>query len=182
MPPRRPRWTWTNPDNSRFVIRIRDESHNCWTTSCATDATKMRDAIKAFADQVPATPVDPLLKVSRSLGLYDGTVASGGNRIDQYVIAKYEFKTGTGDTIYDTGGKGAELNLNMSGAIEWVGGWGVNVKPGGKAQGTVTASAKLAEAIKATGEYSIEVWAAPANVTQKTPTSSAIPAARPRAT
>ncbi len=72
-------------------------------------------------------------------------MASGGNRIDQYIIAKYEFKTGSGDTIYDTSGKGAELNLTMSGNIEWVGGWGVNIKAGGKAQGTVTASAKLSD-------------------------------------
>ncbi len=157
-----------DPASSRFVLRLGEESHNCWTSSCTVDANKMRDAIIAFANQVPVTPVDPLLRISRSLGLYDGTVASGGNRVDQYVIAKYEFKTGSGDTIYDTSGRGAELNLNMSPTgIEWVGGWGVNVKAGGKAQGTVTASAKLTEYIKATGEYSIEAWAAPANVTQE---------------
>lgn len=157
-----------DPVSSRFVVRLSEESHNCWTSSCSTDANRMRDAIIAFANQVAVTPVDPSLKISRALGLYDGTVASGGNRIDQYVIAKYEFKTGSGDTIYDTSGRGAELNLNMSPTgIEWVGGWGVNVKAGGKAQGTVTASAKLTEYIKATGEYSIEAWAAPANVTQE---------------
>jgi hypothetical protein len=156
-----------NPANSRFVIRLREESHNCWTSSCANDADTMEAAITAFANQVQATPVDPLLKISRALGLYDGTVASGGNRIDQYILAKYEFKTGNGDTIYDTGGKGAELNLTMSGNIEWVGGWGVNIKAGGKAQGTVIASSKLATAIKATGEYTVEAWAAPANVSQE---------------
>jgi Concanavalin A-like lectin/glucanases superfamily len=162
-----------DPASSRFVLRLREESHNCWTSSCATDADVMQAAIQAFANQVAPTSLDPTLQVSHALGLYDGTVASGGNRIDQYAIAKYEFKTGSGDTIYDTSGKGAELNLTMSGNIEWVGGWGVNIKKaddthaGGKAQGTVTASAKLADAIKATGEYSIEVWAAPANVNQE---------------
>jgi hypothetical protein len=156
-----------DPSHSRFVLRLREESHNCWTSSCTADADTMQAAIVAFANQTQAQPVDPTLKISRALGLYDGTVASGGNRMDQYVVAKYEFKTGTGDTIYDTSGKGAELNLTMSGNIEWVGGWGVNVKSGGKAQGTVSASAKLANAIKSTGEYSIEAWAAPANVTQE---------------
>jgi hypothetical protein len=156
-----------DPSHSRFVLRLREESHNCWTSSCAADANTMEAAIVAFAGQTTAQPVDPALKISRALGLYDGTVASGGNRMDQYVIAKYEFKTGSGDTIYDTSGKGAELNLTMSGNMEWVGGWGVNVKSGGKAQGTVSASAKLANAIKSTGEYSIEAWAAPANVTQE---------------
>ena len=156
-----------DPAQSRFVLRLREESHNCWTSSCANDANTMQAAIEAFANQVTATPVDPTLRISQALGLYDGTVASGGSRIDQYAIAKYEFKTGSGDVIYDTSGSGAELNLTMYGAIEWVGGWGVNVKPGGKAQGTVGASAKLASAIKATGEYSLEAWAAPANVTQE---------------
>ncbi len=156
-----------NPANSRFVLRLREESHNCWTSSCAADADTMQAAIKAFADQVSTDPVDPSLKLSRALGLYDGTVAAGGNRVDQYVVAKYEFKTGSGDTVYDTGGRGAELNLTLYGAVDWVGGWGINVKAGGKAQGSVAASAKLANAIKATGEYSIEVWAAPANVTQE---------------
>ena len=112
--------------------------------------------------------MDPTLKVSQALGLYDGTVASGGNRIDQYAIAKYEFKTGSGDTIYDTSGSGAELNLTMSGDIEWVGGWGVNIKArAARRRARSSASAKLADAIKSTGEYSIEVWAAPANVTQE---------------
>lgn len=157
-----------NPADSRFVLRLREESHNCWQPlSCAQAADVMQAAIEAFANQVTTTPVDSTLKLSQALGLYDGTVASGGSRIDQYAIAKYEFKTGSGDTIYDTSGHGAELNLTMYDAIEWVGGWGVNIKQGGKAQGTVSASSKLANAIKTTGEYSIEVWAAPANVTQE---------------
>jgi hypothetical protein len=160
-----------NPADSRFVLRLREESHNCWTSSCAADADTMQAAIEAFASQVTPTPVDPTLKISQALGLYDGTVASGGSRVDQYAIAKYEFKTGSGDVVYDTSGNGAELNLTIYGNqpenIEWVGGWGLNIKPGGKAQGTVSASAKLADAIKTTGEYSLEVWAAPANVTQE---------------
>src|ERR1700681_4840840 len=37
---------------------------------------------------------------------------------------------------------------------------------GGKAQASPSASAKLAAMIQSSGEYSIEVWAAPANVAQ----------------
>ena len=37
---------------------------------------------------------------------------------------------------------------------------------GGKAQATTTASAKLASMIQASGEYTIEAWVSPANVTQ----------------
>jgi len=42
------------------------------------------------------------------------------------------------------------------------------VGTGGKAQGTTTASAKLSSLIQSTGEFSIEVWATPANQAQLT--------------
>jgi Concanavalin A-like lectin/glucanases superfamily len=158
-----------NPANSRFVLRLKDEFHNCWTPSCAADANTMLAAINAFVNDpsMQPQPVDPNLVLSKALTLYDGTVAAGGNRFETNTIAKYEFKTGTGTTIFDTSGVEPALNLNMTGDISWMGGWGVNVKVGGKAQGTTTGSKKLTDRIKATGEYSIEVWAAPANVTQE---------------
>ena len=49
----------------------------------------------------------------------------------------------------------------------WVGGWGINVKTGGKAQGTAAASKKLTDLIKSTGEFTIEAWANNANVAQE---------------
>ncbi len=55
----------------------------------------------------------------------------------------------------------------MSGDVTWVGGWGINVKMGGKAQGTAAASKKLSDLIKSTGEFTIEVWANNANVAQE---------------
>ena len=41
-----------------------------------------------------------------------------------------------GAIVYDTSGHEPALNLTMSGDVTWVGGWGINVKMGGKAQGT----------------------------------------------
>jgi mono/diheme cytochrome c family protein len=155
------------PADSRLVVRLSEESHNCWTTSCAADSASMLARINQFVNGISVTPVDPNLVLSKALTLYDGTVAAGGNRYETNTIAKFEFKTGTGSTIFDTSGVEPALNLNMSGDISWMGGWGVNVKPGGKAQGTTTGSKKLSDRIKATGEYSVEVWAAPANVTQE---------------
>jgi len=152
---------------SRFVVRVRDENHNFWTADKRADAQAILAQIQAFVGGIPITQVDPDLVISRALTLYDGTVAAGGNRFEANTIAKYEFKTGSGSTIFDTSGVEPALNLNMSGDIEWMGGWGVNVKAGGKAQGTTTGSRKLADRIKVSGEYSIEVWAAPANVTQE---------------
>jgi mono/diheme cytochrome c family protein len=156
-----------NPANSRFVLRLKDEFHNCWTQSCVADANTMLAAVTAFANNIPITTVDPALVLSKALTLYDGTVAAGGNRYDTNIIAKYEFKTGTGGTVFDTSGVEPALNLSLSGDASWLGGWGINIKAGGKAQGTTTASKKLSDRIKATGEYSIELWAAPANVVQE---------------
>ncbi len=78
-----------------------------------------------------------------------------------------QLKTGKGNTIFDTSGVEPALNLTMSGDITWVGGWGVNSKPTGKAQGTATNSKKLADLIKSTGEFSMEVWLVNGNVAQE---------------
>ena len=157
-----------NTDQSRLVVRLRDENHNCWgNAGCAANAQTMLDAIDAFAGGIPVTNVDPALLISKGLTLYDGTVAAGGNRYEANTIAKYEFKTGTGNIAYDTSGVEPALNLTLSGDVTWVGGWGVNVKAGGKAQGTAAASKKLTDLVKSTGEFSIEAWANNANVAQE---------------
>jgi hypothetical protein len=153
------------PDQSRLVLRLRDEFHNCWD-DCAANSDEMEAAIRAFANQVPATSVDPTLVLSKALGLYDGLVASGGNRYTSNMIGLWEFKTGKGSVAYDTSGVEPALNLTLSGGVTWVGGWGINVKSG-KAQGSTTASKKLHDLIAATGEYSIEAWVAPGNVAQE---------------
>jgi Concanavalin A-like lectin/glucanases superfamily len=153
------------PAQSRLVVRLRDEFHNCWT-DCGTAANLMQAAIEDFADGVQMTQVDPDLVLSKALTLYDGTVASGGSRFDNAAIALYEFKTGTGTVAYDTSGVEPALNLTLSGAVTWVGGWGIDLR-GGKAQGTTASSRKLHDLIKATGEYTIEAWVAPANVVQE---------------
>jgi hypothetical protein len=155
-----------DPALSRLVQRLRFESHNCWTASCANDANTMEAAITAFAQAVPLTQVDPLLLTSKALTLYEGTVASGGNRYEANVIANYEFKTGIGTTAFDTSGVDPAMDLTLSGNVSWFGGWGLNFVDG-KAQATTASSAKLRTAINATGEYSIEAWVAPGNVVQE---------------
>lgn len=155
------------PAQSRFVLRLRQEFHNCWNGNCAVASQAMQDAITAFANQVPVTNVDPALVISKALTLYDGTVASGGSRFDSNAIAKYEFKTGKGSTAFDTSGVDPAADLTTSGDVTWVGGWGLKFAKGGKAQASTLASKKLHDMILATGEFSIEAWLAPANVTQE---------------
>jgi len=154
-----------NPDDSRLVIRLRDEFHNCWT-DCSANGDEMLAAIATLAGGIEPTQIDPSLVVSKALTLYDGVVASGGNRYEANVVAMWEFKTGQGAVAYDTSGVEPALNLNLSGDISWFGGWGIEIK-GGKAQGSTASSKKLHDMIKATGEYSIEAWVVPANVAQE---------------
>jgi hypothetical protein len=153
------------PELSRFVVRLRNEFHNCWG-DCAANSGEMESAIRAFAGSIAPTQVDPTLVLSKALRLEDGTVASGGNRYNRDVIALWEFKTGSGTVAYDTSGVEPALNLALSGQVSWVGGWGINIK-GGKAQGSTSASRKLNDLIRGTGEYSIEAWVAPGNVAQE---------------
>ncbi len=151
--------------DSRLVVRLRDEFHNCWS-DCGTDAGDVQLAIETIALGIPETAVDPALVTSKALRLPDGIVASGGNRYEASVIALYEFKTGSGPTAFDTSGIEPAVDLTLSGDTAWVGGWGVEFR-GGKAQGTTRASAKFRDLIGGTGEYSIEAWVVPANVSQE---------------
>ncbi len=161
------------PSNSRLVVRLRSEFHNCWE-DCQDDADEMQQAVTNFANGIIPTQIDPQLVLSKALSLGDGTIASGGSRHEENVIALYQFKEGQGSTIYDVSGISPLLHLQLSGVedvdYKWVGGWGVEFL-GGKAQGTTSASKKLSDFIKASGEYSIEAWAVPANVTQEGPAS-----------
>lgn len=155
-----------DPASSRLVIRLRNEFHNCWSGDCQADSNTMEAAIVAFANQIPLTQVDPSLVISKALNLGDGVVAAGGNRYENNLIGLWEFKTGSGSIAYDTSGVEPALNLNLSGNVTWVGGYGIEIIDG-KAQGSTTASKKLHDLISATGEYSIEAWVVPANVTQE---------------
>ncbi len=162
----KPKMDLDDPAGSRLVIRLRNEFHNCWNVGCAQAGDDMQAAIQAFADTITATQIDPLLVNSKALRIIDGTIASGGNRYENAQIALWEFKTGQGPTAYDTSGVDPAIDLSLSGDVEWFGGWGITINDG-KAQGTTAASKKLHDLIKATGEYAIEAWVVPANVTQE---------------
>jgi hypothetical protein len=167
-----PKIDLNTPGQSRFVIRLGTEFHHCWATvanggpNCPGSAAAMLAAINNFAGPLTATTIDPSLVVSKALSLTQGTIASGGGRYEANLVAKYEFKTGTGTTAYDTSGVSPSADLSLTGPVTWVGGWGIQIAAGGKAQASTSSSQKLAQMITSTGEYSIEVWAAPADVAQ----------------
>jgi hypothetical protein len=169
-----PKINLASPNQSRFYVRLADEFHHCWVTpssggapDCPGSSAAMLAAITAFATGIPVTPIDPNLVVSNALTLKQGTVAAGGNRYEANLVAKYMFQTGSGSTAYDTSGVTPAADLSLSGNVSWVGGWGISIGAGGKAQASTSTSQKLAAMIQSSGEYSLEVWAAPANVAQK---------------
>jgi hypothetical protein len=168
-----PKIDLATPNQSRFYERLANESHHCWSTTgpsgppdCVGSSNQMLAAITAFANGIPITPIDPSLIVSNAVTLMQGTIAAGGSRYEANLVAKYMFETGQGSTAYDTSGVSPEADLSLSGNVTWVGGWGINIGMGGAAQASTSASAKFASMIQASGEYTIETWVAPANVTQ----------------
>src|SRR5438105_2155723 len=173
-----PKMNLASPNQSRFYVRLADEFHHCWVTStggapdCPGSSAAMLAAVTAFANGIPVTPIDPNLVISNALTLKQGTVASGGSRFEANLVAKYMFQTGSGSTAYDTSGVTPAADLSLSGNVSWVGGWGIDIgpamgsTPGGKAQASTSTSQKLAAMIQSSGEYSLEVWVAPANVAQ----------------
>jgi Concanavalin A-like lectin/glucanases superfamily len=155
-----------DPGESRLVLRLSPESHNCWS-DCADDATTLREAIERFAQSVPLTDIDPALLISMAQVLEtDGIIATSGGRFESSLVAKWEFREGSGNTTADTSGVPPELPLSLSGDYSWQAGWGIRFVDG-KAQGGVSGSSKLFSMIAGVGEYSIEAWVAPGNVSQE---------------
>jgi hypothetical protein len=168
-----PKINLTTPNLSRFYQRLANDLHHCWPSAtsngapdCPSSAATMLQQITAFANGIAVTPIDPTLVVSNAVSLSQGTVASGGSRFEGSMIAKYMFETGQGSTAYDTSGVSPEADLTLSGNITWDSAWGVIFAQGSQAQASTTSSSKLATMIQESGEYSIEAWAAPANVAQ----------------
>jgi hypothetical protein len=154
-----------NAGASRLVQRLRTDFHNCWS-DCSANSIEMEAKISAFANAIPAVQLDPNLVVSKAVGLGDAFVLTSGGRIDTNLIAKYEFKSGKGSIAYDTSGIEPAANLNLMGNVGWSSAWGIKVKDGGRAQATTASSRKFFDLLRGSGEYSIEVWIIPDNVTQ----------------
>jgi hypothetical protein len=156
-------------EKSRLVIRLRDEAHNCFNNDCEYSALTMRNAIIQFASGISASGIDPSLVTSGALTFGEGLIASGGNRYENNVIAQWEFKAGSGMVVSDVSGVGDPLSLTLTGNVAWVGGYGVDFM-GGRAQASISNSKlydRIDESAGGSGEYSIEAWVVPANVTQQ---------------
>lgn len=160
---------------SRLYVRLHDEHHNCWN-DCAANSQEMLNAINALAGTITPRVLDAAANRSAGQVLNDGIIGSSGGRFEQYQIALWQFKEGSGDKVSDTSGVSPDIELTLNGVAgegndyDWVSGWGVQFYgKGGSASANVTSSRKLYNLIAPGGEYSIEAWIAPANVTQDGP-------------
>jgi hypothetical protein len=163
-----------SPGDSRFVERVL-AGHNCWT-NCPDDAITMEAAIDLFATGIEPTEVDNTLLTSMALTIADGVIAAGGNRHESNLFALWEFKNREGNTAYDTSGIAPAIDLILLSdpdtvpeprdTVTWLGSYGLKFD-GGRAQAFTFTSEKMHTFIQATGEYAIEAWVVPSNVTQE---------------
>ncbi|WP_223427481.1 LamG domain-containing protein [Alcanivorax limicola] len=153
------------PVSSRLVVRLVGDAHNCWS-DCSSDGETLRAAIQAMADEIDVAAPDDALVLSKALRIEDGVLAASGGRHDSNIIARYEFRSGMGNTAFDTSGVEPALNLALSGDVEWVGGWGIRINDG-KAQGATATSAKLQQLITSSGEFTFEAWVIAATPAQQ---------------
>ncbi|WP_298442720.1 LamG domain-containing protein [uncultured Ferrimonas sp.] len=155
------------PSQSRLVVRLGSEFHNCWS-NCQDNSAEMLAAIQAFSDAIDVDAISPEMVVSKGLRLTDGITASSGGRYESDLIALYQFKAGEGSVAFDTSGISPAANLNLSGEVKWLGSWGLAFN-NGKAQASTASSKKLHDLIRATNEFTVEAWVTPSNVTQEGP-------------
>lgn len=156
--------------NSRFVVKL-GEGHNCWNNSCAASMSEMEAAISAFSGEIEVTEVDEELVTSKAITLPEGVVASSGGRVETNVLALYEFKEGDGAVAFDTSGVDPAANLTLYDDVDWVGSWGIRINNGHARAQTENSSKFYDNIALGTGEYSIEAWVVPSNVTQEGPAS-----------
>lgn len=149
------------PSDSALYTRPAGGHRDCGT-DCASLAADVLSAIEASSFDFDTTLLHS--KAAVVDGDYGSLAASSGGRFNDNVIAMYEFKGPEGTVAFDTSAAQPKLDLQMSGNVEWVGGYGIRLNGSSYAEGTTTDSAKLAQLIKASGEYSIEAWLIAENV------------------
>ena len=156
--------SFTNPPNSRLVVKTRVDNHNCGgAVLCETFAAEMEAAIQTWADARAAAnpPPNNAPIVASAMASLANAEEGGGARVDANVIALYDFSSGAGDMVLDRSGVGTPMDLLITGDMQWVDGGGLqNVN--GKAVASAASSAKLFNMISEDqDEFTIEAWIVP---------------------
>ncbi len=163
-----------NPFASRLVQRLVTDGHYCWSGDCDADGEEMRSAIAMWATLIGATGAGgPVGNAAQGetvrVALADGN-SGAARRVDDALVARFDFLEGTGDVTHDSSGMAPALDLEVTG-MEWIPGGGLqNVS--GRAAASQMASRKLYDRIAAaggSGQYTIEAWVTPENDSQQGP-------------
>jgi len=155
----------TNPDLSRIYLRPAVDRHNCGgNTTCDRVAADFLAAIQDWAAIRPAAPPPTTMtQAIKSSATSFASGSAGNGRADANVVALFQFDEGAGATTTDAN---RAITLNITG-MEWVQGGLKNVS--GKAQASPTDSRKLFDAVSPAGQFSVEAWLIPDNLTQDGP-------------
>jgi len=165
------------PESSRLVRRLATDFHYCWS-SCAANGAEMLAAVNAWDQALEdagvtggGAGVNVALLVSDTLTLDDGVEDEGGERHEADVIAKWDFKEGSGPTAFDISGIAPAVDLSLSAGAEWMSSYGIEFPEGERAIAAANTSVKLFDRIASpttgSGEYSVEAWVVPGNTTQE---------------
>jgi len=163
----------SDPERSRLVQRLASDRHYCWS-DCAADAAEMQAAVAEWAvlEESLGSGVEVGLIQSDSSSMAEGKIDKKKGRIEDHVIAKWEFKEGSGNIAHDTSKVEPAIDLDVHNA-EWMSNWGLEFKERSWAIAPAETSVKLYRMIanpqKGTQQYSIEAWIAPANTDQDGP-------------
>lgn len=161
---------------SRLVRRLGSDLHFCWS-NCQDDATEMLTQIQNWQDAIEASggstaSVDVANLTSNTRTSLDGFEEVGDERYEEGLIARWEFKELTGTVAADTSGVAPAMDLNLEGDVEFMTSYGIDLA-GGRAIASEATSRKfydrVADMDTGSQQYTVEMWIAPANITQDGP-------------
>ena len=153
-----------NPQLSRVYLRPAVDRHNCGgNAACDAIAADFLAAIQQWAQLRPAPPPPTQQALMSAVTSFSQGMGSSNGRADANAVAVFTFDEGAGTTTTD---KAGQITLQITG-MDWVQGGLKNVS--GKAQANATDSRKLFDAINPAGQFSVEAWIIPDNLTQTGP-------------
>ncbi len=170
-----------NPGQSRLVARLLSDNHHCWS-DCSSDGGEMLAAIQAWIARMDdlsgglegGIDVGGEALASETLTQFDGETDEGGQRYSNSLIAFWKFDefdpTGSPVIAQDTSGVAPAIDLELEGDVDFMQAYGLDIAAGGRAIASADQSRKLydmiADQTTGTGQYSVEAWVVPANITQ----------------
>jgi PKD repeat protein len=97
------------------------------------------------------------------------TVTAAGTRVTSDLVALYTFEDGTGSSVRDVSGVGVPLDLDIEEltATTWTP-YGLSLDAGTRVS-SAAGAAKVIDAVRSSGEITVEAWIDPANSTQGGP-------------